>query len=236
MSINTYPNINIIFYILFMKKKSFLCSSFFSDIKFSFLFAGGIFLLFFIGISSFAALNKDTLGPNGELTGGAFSYWMQEILLPNSLPVQNDLFAVGSVLENPTVKKTRQLVDENDSLVAIGKDGKLGIGTSTPSALVEVKGDTPRIVVSSLVENPQFTLLAENAETGTVFFDNAQKKLVFKTGENSVLSFDENGVANVRGLIKENNIVVVKADQKCENGFFVSGFNDQGGILCGVNN
>jgi len=41
-----------------LKSNSYF-QSFFTDIKFSLLFAGGIFLFLFVSISSFAALNKD---------------------------------------------------------------------------------------------------------------------------------------------------------------------------------
>jgi len=221
-----------------MKKKSsslkFHFQSFFTDLKFSLLFAGGVFLFLFISISSFAALNKDTLGPNGSLTGGTFMYWMQEILVKDSLPVENNLFSGNTRLENPTVQKTRRLANADGSIIGIGKDGKLGIGIENPSSLVEISGNTPRVLISSLIENPQLKLVAKNSDSGIITFDASSRQLIFQKGGENVLSLDENGRANTNGEVRENNVVIVKADQKCEQGFFVKGFDEQGNIKCGV--
>ena len=186
-----------------------------------------------MGVSTFAALNKDTLGPDGELTGGKFTYWLQEMLVKDSLPEDDNLFQVNTALENPTFKKTHRLANEDGSQVGIGKDGKFGIGTENPSQIVEIQGDTPRVLISSGEEDPKLTLMAKNSDTGNVSYDNSAQNIVFQKENTESLTIDADGVANTEYQVLENGVTVVKASQKCEPGFFVRGFDDQGGIQCG---
>lgn len=231
-------NTNI--YSIFMQKTF----SLWGEIRRSFLVAGGIFLLLFFSISTFAALDKDTPAANGGLTGGAFMYWMNEVMV--SLPVDDDKYIVNKALVKPTAKKTRNLVDETNGIVATGEGGAVGIGTQSPSSLLEVSSDTPRVVVHNSEGNSSLSLVASGGE-GKVFYDKNLKKIVFSTNGKDVFSVEEkvnsenpqetDVVGTIHGdayeIVEDEERIVIHADQKCSVGTFVKGFQSDGTLICG---
>ena len=205
-----------------------------SDIKIS-LFVGFVFsAALFVSASSFAALTNNSTPANGGLTGGAFMHWSSDVLTEESLPVRHGKYDILKELENPTVKKARKIT-EGGTVVVSADSGNVGIGTESPSQLLEIKGtaDSSRINITSGGNefDSRFKLQIPNS-SGTMLFDKEEGNLIFKKGNLESFSINNSGKVSARLEVSENNTLVMSGDKECIDGTFAYGFDEDANLKC----